>query len=65
MAEQCSKSSLDSAIIAESLIHPLSPIDISSVRELRVKIHPEFSGVELIEATSSIERLEVDLITDG
>jgi hypothetical protein len=56
---------LDSAIIAESLIHPLSPIDISSVRELRVKIHPDFSGARLIDAASSIELLEVDLITDG
>lgn len=57
--------SLDSAIIAESLVHPLSPIDISSVQELRLKIHPEFTGVELIEAASSINRLEVDLLTDG
>ena len=58
--------SLDSSIIAESFLHPLSPIDISSVRELRLKIHPELSitGIELIEAASSVERLEVDLITD-
>ena len=57
--------SLDSAIIAVFFIHPLSPIDISSVRELRLKIHPDFMGAELIEAACSIERLEVDMITDG
>ena len=57
--------SLDSATIAGFFIHPLSPIDISSVRELRLKIHPDFMGAELIEAACSIERLEVDMITDG
>lgn len=56
--------SLDSAIIAESFLHPLSPIDISGVRELRLKIHPEFTGIELIKAAFSVERLEVDLLTD-
>ena len=57
--------SLDSATIAGFFNHPLSPINISSVRGLRLKIHPDFMGAELLEAACSIERLEIDMIING